>query len=346
MKDSAARATITRIKQQMGDRLVILGHHYQSDEVLEFADYVGDSLELAKKAATIDKADTLVFCGVYFMAETAAVLAPDKSVYIPDLHAGCPLADMAKADDVARAWERIRSISSSVTPVTYVNSSVEIKAFCGRNNGIVCTSGNAGKVFTWAFEQSHKVFFMPDRNLGRNTAHAMHIPDHEIVEWDPEKPQGGLADEELEKARVILWKGWCPVHWPGFTRENVQDLRRQYPGIKVIVHPESDPDTVRASDVSGSTARIIEYVQGLKHGDTVAIGTEYNLVARVAKRYQPLMEVMPLSRQLCDDMAKITLDKLALTLTSLEGDTFRVVVEEDIARDALKALTNMLGIQP
>ena len=344
MKDNQSRDLITRIKKELGERLVILGHHYQSDDVLAFADYVGDSLELARKASTIKTADILVFCGVYFMAETAAILAPDKAVYIPDVGAGCPLADMAKIEDVNSAWERLTRTESSVTPITYVNSTASLKAFCGRNHGVVCTSGNARAVFVWAFERTDKIFFMPDRNLGRNTARSLGIPEDAIVEWDPEKTDGGLNETAITNARVILWKGWCPVHWPNFSKDAVMKMRKEFPDAKIIVHPESDPDTVESSDESGSTAQILEYVKGLKPGERVVIGTEYNMVSRVAQNCHSVVNVMPLSRELCDDMAKITLDKLAHTLAGLHEDTYRVVVDKDIARDALIALENMLRI--
>ncbi|HNY66319.1 MAG TPA: quinolinate synthase NadA [Deltaproteobacteria bacterium] len=335
--------TIRRIKAELGERLIILGHHYQSDEVIACADYVGDSLELARKASQIDKAQYIVFCGVHFMAESAYILAPGKSVYIPDRSAGCPLADMAALDDVLAAWDIIREISRSVVPVSYVNSSASLKAFCGREDGIICTSGNALKVLGWAFERGEKVLFMPDMNLGRNTARSMGIPEDEMALWDPSKPGGGLDAGAIERARIILWKGWCPVHWPSFTADDVQSVRERFPGVKVIVHPESDPGTVAASDASGSTASILDHVKGLKPGDTLAIGTEVNMVRRAA-RSRDDVRIMPLREVSCDDMARITLEKLARTLTHLDGDACRVVVPEDVARDARKALMNMLRI--
>ena len=344
MKNSEAEKIITEVKKDLGTRMVILGHHYQSDEVLEFADYIGDSLELARKASTITDADMIVFCGVYFMAETASILAPGKSVYIPDSAAGCPLADMARIDDVQRAWKTISEVSDSVMPMTYVNSTADIKAFCGKNDGVVCTSGNAFEAFEWGFQKKDKIFFMPDMNLGRNTAYRMNISDDAIVEWDPEG-ETILRKDDIERARVILWKGWCPVHWPDFTRETVEQIRDEYPGIKVIVHPESDPDTVRASDASGSTAQIIEYLKTMKPGESLAIGTEFNMVSRMARNCRSTHRVMPLRKQLCSDMGKITLEKLALTLTSLDEDTYRVSVDDAIAKNALKALQNMLRIK-
>lgn len=343
MNDMQPRTVIANVKKEMGDRLVILGHHYQRNEILEYADYVGDSLELARQASAIKKADFIVFCGVYFMAETAAVLARDKAVYIPDTSAGCPLADMARIEDVNTAWKKIVQVYDSVIPVTYVNSAVSIKAFCGRHDGTVCTSGNARKIFEWAFDQVDKIFFVPDKNLGRNTARALGISEDEIVEWHPNKPGGGLDRDAIAHAKVILWDGWCPVHWPKFSKKAVEKTRKNYPDAKIIVHPESDPETVDASDASGSTAQIIQYVKKLRPGEMVAIGTEYNMVSRMAKDFSGEIDVIPLSRVLCDDMGKITLEKLASTLTSLHEDTYRVVVDENTARDAAKALETMLG---
>lgn len=343
MTKSAAREIIRKKKQEMGERLIILGHHYQRDEVIAYADYVGDSLELARKASQVQKADHIVFCGVYFMAESAAILAPGKSVHIPEPGAGCPLADMARPDDVAGAWDIITRTAGTVIPVTYVNSSARIKAFCGKHGGIVCTSGNAEKIFAWAFDRAEKIFFMPDMNLGRNTARKMGIPDREIAVWDPGKERGGVAGESLASARVVLWKGWCPVHWPQFTAEDVRALKQKYPGISVIVHPESDPETVKAAGMSGSTARILAIVEGMSPGQRLAIGTEANMVKRAARQH-PDLEIVPLREAYCDDMAKVTLQKLAHVLLHLEDGTCRVTVEPDIVRDALSALERMLKV--
>jgi quinolinate synthase len=343
MKEKEAKVIIRQKKAELGDKLIILGHHYQSDEIIEFCDYTGDSLELARKASIIDKAETIVFCGVYFMAETASILAPGKRVYIPDPSAGCPLADMAKIKDVEHAWQFISRITRSITPVTYVNSSAELKAFCGRNNGAVCTSGNALKVFEWAFKTTDKIMFFPDKNLGRNTARLMGISDDLIKEWDPEKGSGGLNEKAVQAARVILWKGWCPIHWPEFSVSDVERVRKNYPGIKVIVHPESDPKTVKASDASGSTAQILNYVNSLPKGDNVAIGTEWNMVHRVSKKMQPDLNAIPLKEVRCADMAKITMEKLALTLSDL-GKAHEVKVPDHVARDAKVALEIMLKV--
>jgi quinolinate synthase len=344
MTDKEAKTIIAKIRVERGESLVILGHHYQRDDILAYADYVGDSLELARKASQIDSADSIVFCGVYFMAETAAILAPGRSVYIPDTSAGCPLADMARLDDVMKAWDVITRINPSVVPVTYVNSSADLKAFCGKNDGIVCTSGNARRVMEWALERAEKVFFMPDMNLGRNTARTMDIPDDEIIEWDHRISRGGVDTESIAKARVILWKGWCPVHCPRFTVEDIGRVRARYPGIKIIVHPETDPAVVRAADISGSTSRILEYLKSREEGATVAVGTEANMVFRAARDHGSRIAVVPLKEVYCEDMARITLEKLAQTLRSLGGGTGRVVVTPDTAGHAKKALDRMLRI--
>ncbi len=343
MTDSEAKTIIDAKKKELGDNLVILGHHYQSDAVTECADFVGDSLELARKASQIDKARFVVFCGVYFMAESAAILAPDKSVYIPDRQAGCPLADMAGYDDVLKAWDRLTRVSGSVIPVSYVNSTALIKAFCGKYGGVICTSGNSVKVLQWAYQRADKVFFLPDMNLGRNTARKLKIPDGQIVLWDPQKSGGGLEDSDIERAKIILWKGWCPVHWPGFTADDVEAVKAKYPDIKVIVHPESDPQTVAASDESGSTAAILEYIRDMSPGESLAVGTEANMVKRAARRSRSV-RIVPLREVFCDDMAKITLPKLADTLLHLGDDTYRVTVPGDVAGYARVSLMNMLRI--
>jgi quinolinate synthase len=337
MTEDKAREIITRKKRELGSRLVILGHHYQNDSIIEFADYVGDSLELARKSAGLGDAAAIIFCGVYFMAETAAILSPEKKVYIPDKSAGCPLADMANLADVEDAWREISC--RPVIPVTYVNSSAQIKAFCGRNDGIVCTSGNAKRVFEWALDKKGRVFFMPDMNLGRNTAYSLGIKDSEIAVWDSET---GLESEALKNAKIILWKGWCPIHYPVFTADDVERFRSENPGGRVIVHPEADPETVRASDNAASTAGIIEYAKTLEKGGIVAVGTETNMVRRLAGKNKGV-RVVPLKEAYCEDMAKITLDKLAGCISGM-SEEYRVRVSEHIAEDARAALKRMLEV--
>ena len=344
MTDREARDIIVKVKQDLGARLVILGHHYQSDGIIELADYVGDSLELARKASQIEAAEYIVLCGVSFMAETAAILAPGKSVFIPDAGAGCPLADMANIKDVNKAWDAITGKSSHAIPVTYVNSAAELKAFCGRNNGSVCTSANAKKVLAWAFDRGAKVLFMPDMNLGRNTAHAMDMSDDEIVLWDPALQDGGLERGDIERARIVLWKGWCPVHCPGFGVSDVERIRAKYPGIKIMVHPETDSETVKAAASSGSTSQMLDYISLLSEGERLALGTEANMVLRVAKKNLGRVEVIPLKEVYCADMAKITLQKLAGTLMQVRSGEGKVELSGSVAADAKNALDAMLRI--
>jgi quinolinate synthase len=337
MTEKEARDIIAQRKKELGPKLAILGHHYQSDDVIAFADYVGDSLELSRKSAQLGDAEMIIFCGVYFMAETAVILSPDKKVYIPDMSAGCPLADMADVEAVERAWAVISK--KPAVPVTYVNSSAGIKAFCGRNGGIVCTSGNANKVFEWAMREKGRVFFMPDMNLGRNTAYSLGISDGDIAVWDSE---AGFNVDAAEKAKVVLWKGWCPIHYPGFTPADIEKFRKNNPGGKVIVHPESDPVTVKASDAAASTAGIIDYASKLEKGARLAVGTEANMVKRLADKHDG-MTITPLKEAYCEDMARITLDKLAGCISRL-SENYRVRVDENIAADARTALKRMLEI--
>jgi len=344
MTDQEARDIIIKVKQDLGNRLVILCHHYQKDDIIAFADYVGDSLELARKASQIEAAEYIMLCGVYFMAETAAILAPTKSVFIPEKAAGCPLADMAKIEDVNTAWDVITRINPDVIPVTYVNSSAELKAFCGRNQGSVCTSANAKKVVAWALEKGTKVLFMPDMNLGRNTAGTMGIRDEEIATWDPDLPNGGLQAADIVRARMILWKGWCPVHCPVFTVADVEMVRAKYPGITIMVHPETDPATVKAATSSGSTSQMLEYIASLPKGRRLAMGTEANMVLRAAKKNAGRVEIIPLKEVYCDDMAKITLWKLAMSLTGVTKGHGKVELSKAVAADAKKALDAMLRI--
>lgn len=344
MTDTEAVGTIQRVKAELGERLVILGHHYQSDAVLEFADFTGDSLELARKAAQVEKAEFIVFCGVFFMAETAAVLAPSKKVFIPDRGAGCPLADMAPAERVETAWEALSRVEQPVVPVAYVNSSAALKAFCGARDGAVCTSANAHKVLAWALGKGGKVLFTPDMNLGRNTARAMGIRDDELALWDPALESGGLSADDVKRARVVLWKGWCPVHCPVFTVEDVERVRSRHPGIRVIVHPETDPATVQAAGESGSTSQMLSLVESLGDGGRLAVGTEANMVYRAARVHAGRVEIVPLKEVYCSDMAKITLPKLADTLAKLRTAEEAVEVPASMAEDARRALEVMLRI--
>lgn len=344
MTDREARTIIAGKKKDLGDRLVILGHHYQRDAVIEFADFVGDSLELARAASQVEKAEFIVFCGVYFMAETAAILAPEKQVFIPDRGAGCPLADMAPVDRVNRAWDAVTGMEPSVVPITYVNSSAALKGFCGARDGAVCTSANAKRVVDWALGKGKKVLFMPDMNLGRNTARSMGIRDDEVVLWDHGLGDGGLSREDVERARIILWKGWCPVHCPEFGVSDVERVRSRFPGIRVMVHPETDPATVKAAGEAGSTSQMLSAIEALPDGERLAVGTEANMVLRAARKNAGRVEIVPLKEVYCDDMARITLPKLAGTLMKVGSGEGRVELDGDMAGDARRALEAMLRI--
>lgn len=336
MHSQEAQEIITQRRKELGPRLVILAHHYQDDAIVRQADFLGDSLELARKIPQLKEAEFIVFCGVYFMAETAVILAPEKKVFIPDRAAGCPLADTARIEDLEQAWKVIQNLGR-VIPITYVNSSAAVKAFCGRHGGAVCTSGNARRVLAWALGQGERVLFVPDRNLGRNTARALSIADDAMELWDPARP------DSVAQAQIILWNGCCPIHAPTFTAADVAAARQTHPGLKVIVHPESDPETVSLSDAAGSTAQIIKYIRERKLGETVAVGTETHMVRRLAEDYHAIVRVLELKESFCEDMARITPMKLAQCLAEFSEEN-RVRVPEDIIRDARIALNRMLEL--
>src|SRR6516165_6183856 len=278
---AAARATL-------GRRLLILGHHYQRDEVIKFADYTGDSYKLAGEIAKHPDAQFIVFCGVHFMAESADVLsAGHQQVILPDLAAGCSMADMAEPEQLEMCWSDLEQMGQrSIIPVTYINSAASIKAFCGEHGGVVCTSSNAAATLKWAWERGEKILFLPDQHLGRNTAHKMGVPLDDMVVWDPNEMWGGLEPEAVKKARLILWKGHCSVH-ARFTVRQINQLRAQYPGIRIIVHPEVPFDVVQAADDSGSTEYIIRQVKSSPAGSVWGVGTEIHLVNRLAQQVQP-----------------------------------------------------------
>jgi quinolinate synthase len=339
---------IRKVKETLGDSLVILGHHYQRDDVIQFADFRGDSLKLARDAANCRDAKYIVFCGVHFMAETAAILSqPGQVVLLPDLEAGCPLAEMASLPDVERAWARlgeVMDVEDEVMPITYVNSSAALKAFCGQHGGSVCTSSNAAGVLTWAFAQRPRVLFFPDQHLGRNTAKQMGIPLDEMVLWNPSKPLGGNAAGALQQARVFLWRGFCNVH-QRFLPEHVIAWRERDAGIRVIVHPECQMEVVDLADEAGSTSYIIRRVEESPPGTRWAIGTEANLVNRL-KHEHPEQFIAPLSPEpsYCRTMNLITLEKLTRVVEGLVGGKIvnQVTVPDGVARDARVALERML----
>jgi quinolinate synthase len=339
-------------KEALGERVFVLGHHYQRDEVIQFADVTGDSFKLARDAAGRPEAEFIVFCGVHFMAESADILtSPDQIVVLPDLAAGCSMADMARLPQVEDCWDALADagVAESVVPVTYMNSSADIKAFCGRTGGAVCTSSNADVALEWAFDQKPdaKVLFLPDQHLGRNTAVlklGMSLDD--CVVWDPRQPGGGNSAEELAAARVILWKGHCSVHGR-FSSDVVDELRERRPGIQVLVHPECTHDVVTRADLVGSTEFIIKTIEAAPSGSVWAVGTELNLVQRLARAH-PEQEIVFLDRNVCycSTMNRIDLPHLVWALESLVDGVVvnRISVDPDTERFAQVALRRMLDL--
>lgn len=338
-------ARIHELKRQLGEKLVILGHHYQVDEVIQFADLVGDSFKLARQGAERTAADYVIFCGVHFMAESADMLGPDhQQVILPDLAAGCSMADMANADQVETAWAEIGG--DDLMPLTYMNSSAAIKAFVGRHGGAVCTSSNAEKVITWALEQRRRLLFLPDQHLGRNIAHVLGIPRSDMAVWDPHALPETNFKNGCDKARVLLWKGHCSVHTK-FLPQHVDQVRKQHPGIQVIAHPECPIEVVEKADHYGSTEKIIKVIADSEPGSKWAVGTEMNLVARVASDF-PDRTVVSLSgiNCLCSTMYRIDLSHLVWTLENLvQGHVVnRITVDPETTRDAKLALERMLEL--
>jgi quinolinate synthase len=335
---------IERAKAKLGSLVVILVHHYQRDEVMRFADFRGDSLQLSRVAAEQTQARYIVFCGVGFMAETAAMLCdPDQTVVLPAGDAPCPMARMADVDQAEEAWERLTALwGDEIVPITYQNSSAALKAFCGRNGGAVCTSSNAERLFRWALGRKAHLLFFPDRWLGTNSALALGIPPERIAVWDPDDVEGSVA--AAQGAQVVVWKGYCHVH-TGFTVEHVRAVRERYPGVQVIVHPECPVDVVQAADEYGSTAAILRYVADAPPGAVIAVGTEINMVARLANDY-PDKTVVPLSRSLCGAMYRTTPVGLRDALQALvAGAPIHVVrVDAETARWANLALQRMLDL--
>ncbi|GAB3197378.1 quinolinate synthase NadA [Nocardioides hungaricus] len=348
--DLVARARAA--KEALGDRVFVLGHHYQRDEVIAFADVTGDSFKLARDAAARPDAEYIVFCGVHFMAESADILTgPDQQVVLPDLAAGCSMADMARLTQVELAWQALAEagVADSVVPVTYMNSSADIKAFCGRNGGVVCTSSNAETALTWAFEQKPdaKVLFLPDQHLGRNTAVLqLGLALDDCVVWDPHRTGGGLTAEQLRDARMILWKGHCSVHGR-FAPEVVDELRATIPGINILVHPECRHEVVLKADLVGSTEFIIKTIEAAPAGSSWAIGTELNLVKRLSTAH-PDKHISFLDKTVCycSTMNRIDLPHLVWAMEALVEGTVvnRIEVDPDTERWALVALERMLAL--
>jgi quinolinate synthase len=354
---------IERAKASLGRRLVILGHHYQRDEVLKFADYTGDSYKLAQQVSRHPDAEFIVFCGVHFMAESADVLSgPHQQVILPDLAAGCSMADMADPDQLEICWSDLEAILgsagerpnarllpnlASVIPVTYINSAASIKAFVGEHGGTVCTSSNAAATLQWAWKRGEKVLFLPDQHLGRNTAYKLGVGLDEMVVWDPNEIFGGLDPDAVKRAKIVLWKGHCSVH-TRFTVRQIENVRAQHPGVRVIVHPEVPWEVVQAADDSGSTEYIIKTVKQSPAGSVWAVGTEIHLVNRLAREVAPERTVLSLDQFgcLCSTMFRVSPNHLLWTLEGLVDGVVhnRIVVPDDRKQWTKVALDRMLSI--
>lgn len=356
--DDELRQWIVDAKAALGDRVQILGHFYQRDEIIEHADFVGDSFMLAQAAKSHPEAEAFVFCGVHFMAETADILSDaHQAVILPNLAAGCSMADMATIEQVEDCWRELTAALGEapgadgrqpVIPVTYMNSSAAIKAFCGRNGGIVCTSSNARTVLEWAFERGQRVVFFPDQHLGRNTAKAMGISEDLMPLWRPHLALGGNTIEQLETSRVILWNGFCSVH-KRFTVAQIEQARSEYPGVRVIVHPECPAAVVEAADGAGSTEYIRKEIEAAQPGDVIAVGTEINLVNRLQEQH-PELTIFCLDPVVCpcSTMYRIHPAYLAWTLESLLAgeEPNRIRVADSVAEDSRVALERMLAARP
>lgn len=351
LEQSEIDARIVEAKAKLGSRLVILGHHYQRDEIIAHADFRGDSYKLAKHAAANPEAEFIVFCGVHFMAESADILTPgNQKVILPNLAAGCSMADMANLFQVRSAWKQIAEVigaETKVIPVTYINSAANLKGFVGEHDGTVCTSTNAPTAVKWALEQGDKVFFFPDQHLGRNTGVRLgYDPETEMVVWDPFKPFGGNTPESIVTAKFILWKGHCSVH-KRFTVEQIEKARAEHPGVKVIVHPECELDVVKASDLNGSTEFILDTIKAAPAGTTWAVATEINLVSRLAKEITD-KKIFCLDPQICpcSTMYRIHPSFLLWALENLvQGNVVnQITVPDKVREPALIALQRMLTV--
>ena len=343
-------ARITTARAALGERLVVLGHHYQRNEIIKFADLRGDSLKLSQYAASQKDAEYIVFCGVHFMAETAEVLSsPHQSVVLPNLTAGCSMADMAQIDDVLDCWDDLQEVlgdDGGVVPITYMNSTAAIKALCGRNDGIVCTSSNAPATFEWAFQRGRRILFLPDQHLGRNTAVKLGIGLDEMLVWNPFKPLGGHTEEALRSARVILWQGHCSVH-TRFSVAQIEEARRRYPDVNVVVHPECFMEVVQAADLDGSTEYIIKVIEESPSGSVWAVGTEISLVNRVAQQ-NPDKTVFCLDSVVCpcSTMYRIHPAYMSWVLDGLNAGVVvnRITVDDGTREEARVALDRMLSV--
>ena len=346
LSEAELRERIQQARQKLGDRLVILGHHYQRDDVIEHADFTGDSFNLAIQAQTRPTADFIVFAGVHFMAESADILSqPHQKVILPDLGAGCSMADMANIEQVETAWEQLQEIGiTGVMPITYMNSAANLKAFCGRNGGAVCTSSNAVKLFEWALGNSEKLIFFPDEHLGRNTGIKHGIPLDKMVVWDPRLDLGGNTAKDLIAAKVILWKGFCSVHGR-FLPRHVDERRAEHPDIKVLVHPECRYEVVNKADLNGSTEFILRTLDEAPAGSKWAVGTEVNLVNRLANKHKDkFVTLLSPDLCMCATMFRIAPENLLWSLENLIAGNVvnQILVDDETAHWAKVALGRML----
>nr|HID57822.1 quinolinate synthase NadA [Desulfobacterales bacterium] len=335
---------ILSIKEALGEKLIILTHHYQRKEIIDIGDYRGDSFGLSRKAAADKAARFIIFCGVHFMAESAEILSqPHQTVQIPAVEAGCWMADMADRNTVEKAWEELTSITGeeSVIPIVYMNSDAALKAFCGGHGGTVCTSSNAEAAFRWGFSQREKIFFFPDQHLGRNTGNQMGFPPDKIIVWNPSEPLGGNTPESIKKAKIILWDGYCLVH-TRFGEEHIMKVRKKFPEAKIVVHPECTEEVVALADACGSTSFIVKYVENAPSGSTIIVGTEINLVNRMALE-NPEKDILELHYSLCPNMFRINLKNLLRAMEHI-GETNVVTIPDGIKRNARKALDRMLAL--
>ncbi|HEY7789026.1 MAG TPA: quinolinate synthase NadA [Vicinamibacterales bacterium] len=350
LPDEEMDRRIAAARAALGRRLVILGHHYQRDEVIKYADFTGDSFKLAGRIASRSDAEFIVFCGVHFMAESADVLAaPHQQVILPDLAAGCSMADMVAVDELETCWNELARMGiTDLVPVTYINSAAAVKAFCGERGGLVCTSSNAAGAMQWAWQRASKILFVPDQHLGRNVAYKLGVPLDEMVVWDPAELWGGLEPEPLQRARIILWKGHCSVH-TRFTPRQIAQVRAQHPGVRVIVHPEVPFEVAQAADECGSTEYIIRQVKSSPVGSVWAVGTEIHLVSRLTREVAPERTVLSLDQFgcLCSTMFRVSPNHLLWVLEGLlEGEVHnRITVAEQQKSWTRVALDRMLAVK-
>ena len=351
LSDEECDQRIQAAKEKLGERCVILGHHYQRNEVFKHADVSGDSLKLSKYAAE-SKAEYIVFCGVHFMAEVSDILSrPEQITILPDLAAGCSMADMANRVNVERSWNELNSIINAdeqVTPVTYINSAADLKAFCGRHDGIVCTSSNAKQVLDWCFEKREKILFFPDEHLGRNTGYRMGIPLEEMVVWDFNQPMGGLTKEQIQNAKMILWKGFCSVHQM-FQSKQIDDFKKKHPETIIIAHPEANFEVCEQADYVGSTEMILKTVREAKPNTRWLVATELNLVNRLKEEVKgqgKQVHFMSPTVAMCSTMFRTDPQHLAWVLENLVEGTVvnQIQVNDDDKQMAKKALENMLSL--